>query len=94
MLQELAASTGAQAWAISAMLFFIALFAAVALRVHRTPKRVHAEHARLPFEDADGSPTAQGACRPTDADRRSVSPPAGEGRGERDTVRAANQGAE
>ncbi len=35
MLQELTASTGASVWAVSSMLFFIAVYLVVAVRVFR-----------------------------------------------------------
>jgi hypothetical protein len=53
VLQELAARTGAQAWAIASMLFFLAVFAAVALRTWRTAPEAAERWARLPLA-ADG----------------------------------------
>lgn len=54
MLQELAARTGAGAWAIGSMLFFLAAFVAVVVWVlRRRPEEMDAR-ARLPFEDGHG----------------------------------------
>ena len=53
MIQQLATETGAQAWAIASMIFFIAVFAVVILRVFNTPKAEHLNNARLPLDDGD-----------------------------------------
>ena len=41
MLQELAAQTGASAWAIGSMLFFLAVWIGVAVRVFRARPEEH-----------------------------------------------------
>jgi hypothetical protein len=54
MLQELAAQTGAAAWAIGSMLFFLAVFVAVVVWVVlKRPEEMQAR-ARLPLEGEDG----------------------------------------
>ena len=50
MLQDLAAQTGAAAWAIGSMLFFLAAWVAVAVRVARSRAADMDARARLPFE--------------------------------------------
>jgi hypothetical protein len=55
MLQELAARTGASTWAIVSMLFFLAAWIFVTVRVVRArPEEMDAQ-ARLPLE-GDGAP--------------------------------------
>ena len=54
MLQQLTQDTGAQAWAIASMFFFIGVFAWVVVRIVRTPRAEHEAHARIPLDD-DGS---------------------------------------
>jgi hypothetical protein len=50
MLQELVARTGATAWAIASMLFFLAAWILVTVRVFRaSPEELDAQ-ARLPLE--------------------------------------------
>lgn len=56
MLQELVARTGASVWAIASMLFFIAFWVVVAVRVLRTRDEVLDAQARLPF-DGEGEAT-------------------------------------
>ena len=65
MLQELAARTGATAWAVASMLFFLAVWVLVAVRTFRArPEDLDAQ-ARLPFdEDAASAQLPQGT-RPT-----------------------------
>lgn len=53
MLQELAARTGASAWAVASMLFFIGVWLFVAARVVRARREEMDARARLPFEDGD-----------------------------------------
>lgn len=55
MLQELAARTGASAWAVASMLFFIGVWVLVAVRVVRARREEMDARARLPFEDG-GAP--------------------------------------
>ena len=58
MLQELAARTGATAWAIASMLFFLAVWVLVTVRLFRTsPEELDAQ-ARLPLE-GDGEATGE-----------------------------------
>ena len=54
MLQELATRTGG-AWAIVSMLFFVAVWIFVTVRVFRARPEELDAHARLPFE-GDGVP--------------------------------------
>ena len=55
MLQELARETGAGVWAVASMLFFLAIWIAVALKVWRTPAERFAEQAALPLADDGGN---------------------------------------
>lgn len=55
MLQELATGTGAGAWAVASMLFFIAVWVVVATKVWRTPPEELAELANLPLSDDVGN---------------------------------------
>ncbi len=55
MLQELAARTGAGAWAIASMLFFLAVWVFIAVRVVRARREDLDARARLPLEE-DGGP--------------------------------------
>lgn len=64
MLQQLAQDTGAQTWAIAAMLFFIGVFAVVVYRVWRTPRSVHEARAQLPLEEASEE---EGEVTPTES---------------------------
>ena len=50
MLQELAAETGAATWAIGAMLFFLAAWVAVVVKVVRSRPEEMDARARLPFD--------------------------------------------
>jgi uncharacterized membrane protein len=61
MLQELAARTGATAWAVGSMLFFVVVWLVIAVRVLRTrPEELEAQ-ARLALEgdaeDRQGAPS-------------------------------------
>jgi hypothetical protein len=51
VLQELAAQTGAAAWAIGSMLFFLAAWVAVAARVIRSRREDMDALARLPLDE-------------------------------------------
>ena len=55
MLQELARYTGSAGWTIASMLFFIAVYAIVVVRVMRARSDRLREHARLAL---DGDETA------------------------------------
>ncbi len=55
MLQELTARTGATTWAIASMLFFLAVWVFVTVRVLRARSEELDAHARLPLE-GDGVP--------------------------------------
>jgi hypothetical protein len=55
VLQELTARTGATAWAIASMLFFLAVWLFVTVRVFRARAEELDAHARLPLE-GDGDP--------------------------------------
>lgn len=61
MLQELARETGAQAWAIASMLFFLGVWVVLAVRVARARPDELAERARLPLADEAGAPPALSA---------------------------------
>ena len=50
MLQELAAATGASGWAIASMIFFAAVWAAIAWWVFRTRPEEFEARARLALE--------------------------------------------
>jgi hypothetical protein len=52
MLQELAARTGAAAWAIGSMLFFLGIYLVIAARVWRARPEDMDARARLALEDA------------------------------------------
>jgi len=55
MLQELATSSGAAAWAIASMLFFVALWGGIAVWTLRARAEEMAARARLALEgDAEG----------------------------------------
>ncbi len=51
MFQDLAAATGASFWAIASMLFFVVVFAAVALSVLGGKRETYEHLARLPLDD-------------------------------------------
>ena len=51
MLQELASSTGAGIWAVASMLFFLAVYVVVAVKVFRTPRRELDARARMALDD-------------------------------------------
>lgn len=56
MLQQLTSETGAQVWAISTMIFFMAVFA-VAVLLLMGKRREEMDHcARLPLDDAPRAP--------------------------------------
>ena len=54
MLQQLATQTGAQAWAIASLIFFLGVFLVVMVRTFRTPPGELAARARLPLDDDPG----------------------------------------
>ena len=56
MFQELAQQTSAQTWVIGSMLFFMGVFALVAIKVFRTPAAEHQAHAQLPLDDTSSDP--------------------------------------
>ncbi|RLB45167.1 MAG: hypothetical protein DRI90_28745 [Deltaproteobacteria bacterium] len=56
MFQELAQQTSAQTWVIGSMLFFIGVFALVAIKVFRTPAAEHQARAQLPLDDPGSDP--------------------------------------
>ena len=60
MLQELAAQTGAAAWAIASMLFFIGFWLLIAVRVFRARPDELDARARLALE---GDPPSREALR-------------------------------
>jgi hypothetical protein len=67
MLQELAAETGASAWAIGSMIFFAVAWVAIAVRVVRTRPEDLEARARLALEGE--AEDWQGVSRGTRTDR-------------------------
>jgi hypothetical protein len=63
VLQELAARTGATAWAIGSMLFFLAAWVAVVVWVARKGPEEFEARARLPLEGDPGPQGDQAAGR-------------------------------
>jgi hypothetical protein len=61
VLQELTAQSGAQAWAIASMVFFMAVFAVIAVRAWRARPEVVARCAHLPLVDDGMQSAAAGA---------------------------------
>ena len=55
MLQDLAAQTGAAAWAIASMLFFLAIWLLIVVRVMRARPEDMDTKARLALEGDEGS---------------------------------------
>ena len=53
MLQELAAGTGAAAWAVGSMLFFLAVYVFVMVRLFRKRAEELDAHARLVLDDSE-----------------------------------------
>lgn len=53
MLQQLALATGAQNWAIAAMLFFLLVFVVVVVRVLLTRDEIIQRCARLPLDEPE-----------------------------------------
>jgi cbb3-type cytochrome oxidase subunit 3 len=53
VLQELAARTGAEAWVVASMLFFIGVWVAIAVWVFRARAEDLEAHARLPLDGED-----------------------------------------
>ena len=51
MLQELAAESGATAWAIGSLLFFVAVYALVMVRLFRTSREELDQQAGLVLDD-------------------------------------------
>ena len=58
MLQELAAGSGAAAWAIGSLLFFVAVYALVMVRLFRTSREELDAQARLALEDGNAGGTS------------------------------------
>ena len=58
MLQELVAGTGASGWAVGSLIFFLAAWLAIAVRVVRARRDEMESRARLPLDD--GSPDRVG----------------------------------
>jgi uncharacterized membrane protein len=55
MLQELAAGSGATAWAIGSLLFFVTVYALVMVRLFRTSREELERQARKALEE-EGNP--------------------------------------
>jgi hypothetical protein len=60
MLQELAAQTGASAWTIASMVFFIGAWVWIAIRVYRARPEDMSAHARMALDGDE--PAATGAA--------------------------------
>jgi hypothetical protein len=58
MLQELAGQTGASGWAIASMLFFLAVWLVMAVRVLRARPEAMSERARMPFDEGEAPEAA------------------------------------
>jgi hypothetical protein len=59
VLQELAGATSAPGWAIASMLFFLAVWLAIAVATWRARPEAMRERARLPLDgEADAAATA------------------------------------
>ena len=55
MLQELAAGSGATAWAIGSLLFFVTVYVLVMVRLFRTSREELNAQARLALDDEESS---------------------------------------
>ncbi|KAA0253257.1 hypothetical protein FBQ97_03775 [Acidobacteria bacterium ACD] len=64
MLQELAARTGASAWVIASMLFFIGAWVLVTVRVLRARSEEMDARARLPLEESGAPADVPGSPGP------------------------------
>lgn len=66
MLQELVAGTGASGWAIGSLIFFLAAWLAIAVRVVRARRGEMDSRARLPLDDGgpDHAGTPSGVPAP------------------------------
>ncbi|MEO8679683.1 MAG: hypothetical protein ABI665_11595 [Vicinamibacterales bacterium] len=53
MIQELATDSGAGAWAIGSLLFFITVYLVIAVRLYRARPEDLAAQARLVLDDGD-----------------------------------------
>jgi hypothetical protein len=71
MLQELATQTGAAAWAIGSMLFFLAAWVAVVVWIARKRPEDLERQARLPLEDEDSRIQASGVGSQEESEGRS-----------------------
>lgn len=60
MLQELATGSNASAWAIGSLLFFIAVYAFVAVRTWRARPEDLAARARMALDDGEGQDQDKG----------------------------------
>lgn len=55
MLQEMTAETGAGMWATASLLFFIAVYVFVSVRLYFTPSHHLDEQARMVLDDSEDS---------------------------------------
>lgn len=53
MLQEMTTETGAGLWATASLLFFIAVYAFVSIRLYRTSSEELAAQARIALDDGE-----------------------------------------
>jgi uncharacterized membrane protein len=53
MLQELTAGTDAAGWAVGSLLFFIAVYILIVVRLYRARPEDLAAHARMALDDDD-----------------------------------------
>jgi hypothetical protein len=63
MLQELAASTDASVWVIASMLFFLGVWAFIAIRTFRARPEEMEARARLVLEGETGAEIPSGPAR-------------------------------
>ncbi len=64
MLEELTRNTGAGVWAIASMLFFLTVWAVVAVRTFRARPEELDALARMPLADDDNGPERLRGDRP------------------------------
>lgn len=65
MLQELATRTGATAWAVASMLFFLAVWVFITVRTLRARREDLDARARLPFDGEGDAAQLPPGTRPT-----------------------------
>lgn len=63
MLQELTTQTGAGMWATASLLFFVAVYLFVSVRLYCTSSRDLDDHARRALDDGDVVNVRRGGAR-------------------------------